>query len=473
MLSFLSYLYTSFLNILVILICIIGIFYLFKKPLYTFYIVIFTLPFKSLYLWVGTNIEIWKILSAASLLIYGPTFLLKSYNRIKSNRYFHLLLFYIFYAVLMTIIFIFVIPEQDKHTVTGGFFKNEGRYIYQIGLFLLTINLILWPIYVIKNEEELFKVFKIMVYSVVVLSILGIVQELSVNFINYDPFPIHRPTGFDYEGGSLVIPEAETRHRMNSLAGEPKHLGIALIVGIMIILLHKLNGKKIIKYDFAFLTIFLICLVSTYSTTGYVWYGVVVLVIAILYNFKLSKNIIGLLIAAGITMLAVYYSTGGEPTPYIVKTINKVGLEVQDEAVFDFLKKEPYYAITGLGLGNVHFYANDYLPPRFPLFRDTPFKGNSGFFLLLGDIGFLGIFMLSVFIIGLIRSNKKLSNSFNGTLLINDKILIHFTIIASAMFLLRYFEFFFVILGMMLYLHNIYSYNQKKSRLSSYYQSRI
>jgi len=452
----------SNINILVILICLIGIFYLFRKPLYTFYIAIFFIPFKSLYLWVGTNIEIWKILSAASLLIYGPTFILKSYNEIKSNKYFHLLMFYIFYAVLMTIVFLVGIPTEYKHTVVGGYFKNEGRYIYQIGLFFMTINLILWPIYIIKKEEELYRVFKIIFYSVAVLSILGIIQELSIMLNNFDPFPINRPTGFDYEGGSLVIPGAEKRHRMNSLAGEPKHLGIALIIGMVILLLYRLNGKKIIKYDYIFLIIFLISLVMTYSTTGYVWYGVAMILIAILYSFKLSRNIIGLLVAASITMAVMHYSTGGEPAPYIVKTINKVGLEVQDEAVFDFFKEEPYYAITGLGLGNIHFFAINYLPPGFPIFRDTPFKGNSGFFLLLGDIGFIGIFILSIFIIGLIRSNKKMSILFNGTLFINDKILIHLTIIASVMFLLRYFELFFVILGMMLYLHNRYSYSQKQ-----------
>lgn len=456
MLTFLSYLYTSYLNIAVILICIVGIFYLFKKPLYTFYIAIFFLPFKSLYLWVGTNIDIWKILSAASFLIYGPTFLLKDYNRIKSNRYFHLLLFYIFYVVLITIIFLFVIPAKDKHTVVGGFFKNEGRYIYQIGLFIITINLILWPVYVIKKEEELFRIFRIMFYSVAVLSILGIIQEMSIMFIDYDPFPIHRPTGFDYEGGSLVIPGAETRHRMNSLAGEPKHLGIALIIGMVIILLHKLNGKNIIKYDFIFLAIFLICLVLTYSTTGYVWFGVAMMLIAILYKSKLSRGIIGLLFAAGITMIVIHYNTAGEPAPYIIKTINKTGLEVQDEAVSDFFKNEPYYAITGLGLGNIHFYADDYLPPRFPLFRDMPFKGNSGIFLLLGDVGLLGMFILGILVIGLIKSIRNYSTGFYGEMTSNYRIIIHFTIVASVMFLLRYFEFFFVILGMMLYLNNTY-----------------
>lgn len=444
-------------TIFVILICLIGIFYLFRKPLYTFYIAIFFLPFKGLYLWVGTNIEIWKILSAVSLLIYGPTFLLKSYNGIKKNRYFHLLMFYISYVVLMTIIFHFLIPGQDKHTVAGGFFKNEGRYIYQIGLFMITVNLILWPIYVLKNKDDISKLFRIVFYSVSVLSILGLFQELSIMFFNNDPFPIHRPEGFDYEGGSLVIPGAETIHRINSLAGEPKHLAIAIIIGMAVTLLHRLNGKRIIRYDLVFFTLFLVSLVLTYSTTGYIWYGVIMFLLVMLYGLKLSRNILALLIAASITMVVAHYSTGGEPTPYIMKTINKTGLEVQDEAVLNFLLEEPHYAITGLGLGNIHFYADQYLPPGFPLFRDTPFKGNTGFLLLLGDIGFIGLLLLFFFISGLIKSTQNLSRSLNKKISTDDKIIIHLTIILLALFALRYFEFFFVVLGYLLFINNQYS----------------
>lgn len=462
MLAFLSNLYTSYLNIAVILICIVGIFYLFKKPLYTFYIAIFFLPFKGLYLWVGTNIEIWKVLSAVSLLIFWPTFLLKSYNGIKNNRYFHLLLFYICYAVLMTVIFLLLIPEQDKHTVVGGFFKNEGRYIYQLGLFLITVNLILWPIYVLRNDDDISKLFRIVFYSVAVLSILGLFQELSIMFFNNDPFPIHRPEGFDYEGGSLVIPKGETIRRINSLAGEPKHLAIVLIIGMVVILLHRLNGKNIIRFDLFFFTLFLACLVLTYSTTGYIWYGVVMFLLMMLYGFKLSRNIMALLIAASITMAVVHYSTGGEPTPYIMKTINKTGLEVQDEAVLHFLLNEPYYAITGLGLGNVHFYADKYLPPGLPIFRDTPFKGNTGLLFLLGDTGFIGLLILFLFISGLIKSTaRNLSRTFNKTILTDNKIIIHLTIILLALFALRYFEFFFVVLGCLLFVNN--QYNSKKT----------
>jgi hypothetical protein len=456
MLSFISFIYTNFINVFVLLSVTVGIYFLFKKPLYTFYIAILTLPFKGLYLWVGTNIEIWKILSALTLLFYGPMLMIRSYNQIKKNRFIHLLTFYILYVIMTTLLFLFFIPESDKHSVSGGFFKNEGRFLYQIGLFIITINLILWPIYVIKKEEDLSQIFKLIVYSNVVLASLGVVQELSIRIAGYDPFPINRPTGFDYEGGSLVVQGAETIHRMNSLAGEPKHLAIALIVGVIVIILYRLNGKKIINYDLLMLTMLLVCLVATYSTTGYIWFGVVMVIIAGLYRFKISKNIILLLVAAGITMGVMYYSTEGNPAPYIVKTINKAGLEVQDEAVFDFFKSEPLYTITGFGLGNIHFYAEAFLPPGFPLFRDAPFKGNTGFFFLLGDVGITGIIMLTFFVVGLVRSNSRFSASENGEEAIIHRIFIHFAIIASVMFLFRYFEFFFVALGIMLYLNNNY-----------------
>lgn len=362
----------------------------------------------------------------------------------------------------MTVIFLLLIPEQDKHTVVGGFFKNEGRYIYQLGLFLITVNLILWPIYVLRNDDDISKLFRIVFYSVAVLSILGLFQELSIMFFNNDPFPIHRPEGFDYEGGSLVIPKGETIRRINSLAGEPKHLAIALIIGMVVILLHRLNGKNIIRFDLFFFTLFLACLVLTYSTTGYIWYGVVMFLLMMLYGFKLSRNIMALLIAASITMAVVHYSTGGEPTPYIMKTINKTGLEVQDEAVLNFLLNEPYYAITGLGLGNVHFYADKYLPPGLPIFRDTPFKGNTGLLFLLGDTGFIGLLILFLFISGLIKSTtRNLSRTFNKTILTDNKIIIHLTIILLALFALRYFEFFFVVLGCLLFVNN--QYNSKKT----------
>jgi hypothetical protein len=103
MLQFISEIYLSHINLFVIVLALTGFYFLLKRPLYAFYLAVFTIPFKSLYLWVGTNIELWKILSAASLVTYGPSLVLKSYNRLKSNRYFHMLVLYIAYGVAMTL----------------------------------------------------------------------------------------------------------------------------------------------------------------------------------------------------------------------------------------------------------------------------------------------------------------------------------------------------------------------------------
>lgn len=452
--TFVSDIYTGYIGILVILLAIVGLYYLIKKPLYAFYLAVFSIPFKSLYLWIGTNIELWKILSAAALVFYGPSLVINSYNRIKNNRHFHLLMFFVGYAILMTILFLFIIPGSDRHTVTGGFFKNEGRFIYQIVFFLITINLVLWPIFVIKNEEQLFKVFRIIVIAGVVLAALGIVQDLSIRLAGQDPFPIHRPTGFDYEGGSLIVEGAETRQRMNSLAGEPKHLAIALIVAFVVMLLYKLNGMKIIRNDFVVMAIFIVCLVETYSATGYIWYGMTMVLIMALYSFKLSRNILALIVASAITMVIVHYSTGGEPAPYIVKTLNKAGLEVQDEAVMGYFVENPFMALTGLGLGNIHFYAVGYLPPGFPIFHDAPFKGNTGLLFLLGDVGLIGIALLTMMVIGLVKSSHRITEELKTNEFSRYRILIHFTLISGVLFLLRQFEMFYVSLGLLLYFNS-------------------
>ncbi len=452
--AFISDIYITHIGTLVILLTILGLYFFIKRPLYAYYLTISTIPFKSFYLWVGTNIELWKLLSALSLLFYWPSLVFRNYKNIKNNRYFHLIIFFVAYAILLTILFLFLVPEGDKHRVVGGYFKNEGRFIYQILFFLITINLVLWPIFVIKDEEQLYKIFKIIATAGLVLTVAGIFQDLSIKLLGFNPFPIHRPTGFDYEGGTLYVEGAASRQRINSLAGEPKHLAIAIIVAFTSILLHRLNGLKIFRYDFAILVAFLLCLVETYSATGYIWYGVVMMVVLFLYSFRVSKNIIALIVASAITLLIAYFSTNGEPAPYIVKTINKTGLEIQDEAVFKYFRDNPFMAISGLGLGNIHFYAVNYLPRGFPLFHDTPFKGNTGFFFLLGDLGLIGLIMIFVIVAGLIKESNRILFNLDKNSLKKYRIVIHFTFVVGTLYLLRHFELFFVSVGLLLYLHN-------------------
>ena len=111
-------------------------------------------------------------------------------------------------------------------------------------------------------------------------------------------------------------------------------------------------------------------------------------------------------------------------------------------------------AITGTGLGNIHFFAEAYLPFRFPLFHDTPFKGNSGFLLLLGDVGIIGISMLALLTIGLIRSIHRRVDVRDPDMSGKYAVIVHFASIAFVLFLLRSFELFYLTLGLLLYLQN-------------------
>jgi len=448
-----SDIYILYHNYLVFIPVVVGLYYLIRKPIYTFYIAVFTLPFKSLFFWAGTTFEAWKILSLAAFLMYGLPLLL---SKKRNNLLFQLFTLYILYVVLLTIAFFFLIPETYKYTVTGGFLKNEGRWIYQILFFLINVNFVLWPVYVIKDESELHKTFQVIIYSIIVLSILGILQEASIKMGNFDPFPIHRLPDyevgvFDYEGGMITADGMDVIHRMNSLGGEPKHFAVTLILGIVIILLYGLNRKTIVKYNFVVFLMFLICLFATYSTTGYIWFGVMLAVILMLYRAKVFKRLIIIILILSCFLIA-YLMIKGNLLPYVDKTLAKIGFQDTDKAVFDYLKDNPIFALTGVGLGNIHFFAASHLPLGHPL-ANTSFKGVTGFFLLLGDTGFLGLLILFLFLKGLLHSLRSRMPFIGQDDFSLCRIVAHFSILISILFLLRYFELFYLALGVMFYLH--------------------
>lgn len=447
---FISKGYEFFIDFGLFLLVLVGVFFLFKRPRYAYYLTVFTVPFKSLYIWMGTNIEVWKLMSAMSLCLYGPRFLLDVSHKLRKNPSATRLTLFVLYAIFITIVIPFTIPDTDKQVMEGGFFKNEGRIIFQIVFFLITINLILWPSYILKNVQQAFYTFRVIVLSVITLSVAGLIQLVSLNTTGYDPFPIHRVHGLDNTGGLIAVQGFGSVQRLNSLAGEPKHFAIALIIGFLILIIHRLNNVRIISHEIMFMGMFFVCLVATYSTTGYLWFGVTIISIFALYRQKFTGSSLLLVLLAALSLSVANLGTGGGSDAYIDKTINKTGLEIQDEAVLGYLKDNPLEAITGLGLGNIHHYAVHYIPLCFPLFRKTPFKGNTGLFLLLGDVGLIGIILLTLFITKLIfkKFNKNKTQTIGKE---RQDALTHIIIISYALFMMRYFELFYVFLGISLY----------------------
>ena len=63
-----------------------------------------------------------------------------------------------------------------------------------------------------------------------------------------------------------------------------------------------------------------------------------------------------------------------------------------NKPVIGFLENHPKFLITGVGLGNIHFWALDYIPEEYMHFMGgNVFCAKSGFLRVLSELGVLGV----------------------------------------------------------------------------------
>ena len=445
-----SSLYLASIPFVVILFTATGLFYIFKKPIITLYIMTFTFFFKNFFIYIGTSFDTWKLLSVGFLFIYFFRWMYK-YIHGSKNIYETIYIFLVLYVLLMTIVNHFLLYGIDINAMKGGFFKNEGRIFTQIIFFVISINLIFIPFYVIKSHFEIHKILQLIVKACIILATLGMFQYFYVQFLGGEnPFPIQASDGKSHSGYILDL-----MFRINSIAGEPKHMGIAMALGTIMLLLAKVNNLKLVRYDSLWIVLFIINLFLTFSTTGYVLVLVGILIILFLKGILNFKSVAIISIIVSLVFLII---TNVPEDVYFIfeKQASKASLEVQDDAVKSYIvEEEPIHAIIGTGLGNIHHYAVKYLPPEFPLFKDTPFKGNTGILILVADYGLIGILLLYVTTFLLIKKNLAYIKKKNMPSYPEEVVAIYFTLILSFIFLLRYYELFFLFIGVMLSLNKI------------------
>lgn len=443
--------YIASIDIIVLALILAGVFFLKNKPINTLYIILFTFPYKNFYIWVGTNLEIWKVLSIIFVVIYWPIWILSKNNGGRHYKYLIYFIFLIFYVLAMTVIHDLVIDPENKKIMIGGFLKNEGRIYIQIMFFLISVNLVFIVYNIVDSYKTALNCVRALLYGVVVLAGFGVIQFIVVKLTGINIFPIQGSDGISHSGYIL-----NTVFRINSLAGEPKHMGMAMAIGIIIIILSRVNKLDLMKYEWVILIIMFLNLFFTYSTTGYAWLGVGLIIIFILYSLKNTRNII--LSVLLLTMVSTFFFNISDLSRgTFEKQISKTSFEPQDEAVKSYFLENPLHAVTGTGLGNIHHYAEKYIPSFFPLFHDIPFKGNSGFYLLLGDYGLIGLFGLYFIILLVIIRNLNLANNLSKdkTEYKTSIFLSHFSLILSFLFLARYTELLFIFLGILFVLNKL------------------
>ena len=308
----------------------------------------------------------------------------------------------------------------------------------------MTINLTYIFFFLIKSFDDITKCFKVLLYSIVTLSVFGVVQFFIVKTTGVNPFPINGSDGVTHSGYVF-----NTVFRINSLAGEPKHMAIASVIGVIIIVTNKLNKIISIKFEKLILLLFLFNLFFTYSTTGYVLLTIslgAIVIINRLFNWK--TFIFGtLLMIIGVGLFSKLSEI--EKKSFVIQK-DKAEFEIQDQSIIDYFSDNPLNSITGLGLGNIHYYSVKYIPENFPLFKDTPYKANSGILFMISDYGIIGFITIILLILNVFEKNKKLLKSNNFSYKNESLIITNFSLILFIIFLFRYYELFYIFLGIMI-----------------------
>jgi hypothetical protein len=127
---------------------------------------------------------------------------------------------------------------------------------------------------------------------------------------------------------------------------------------------------------------------------------------------------------------------------FAARTYERTELEDFDEAILSFLIHEPEQMVLGVGMGNVHLYADRYLPVNaVPYARGTAFRAKAGTLKLLSEFGLLGFLLWTVAFISqlnAINSAKQMlrQNRYQSSL---DAIASATFLLGSSLFIVYFF----------------------------------
>jgi len=397
-----------------------GFIYIFRgdnKYLNLAKVYVFSIPFFGLMYDVGVSLTIDRFWAVIMLLV-----LILNKNLFKIEKSLKYLLFFIFYAFSITIIISQFLPDTANLFPP---FRGKYRYITQILIWGLLIITVFYFTKYLKTEEDVKQLLKTLIISSFTLSLIGIFQYLFYKRFGYDIIPIgflqgeERSGIFDYEGKHIF--------RVSSIGGEPKHFAYTLSIVLPLLIFSKYFKIINLRYYFSISIVMLINLFLTFSTQGYILFILNIfigLIFIIFYKgIKLKFIVYSSLIFAFIIILLIL-------NPIIfdlikLRTIDRLtdpsiigassAIEDWNEAVIGFLNNNPHWLLTGVGLGNIHLYAQDYIPEYANYMQNNVFVAKSGFLRLLSETGIIGLF---IFIIAYIRplisiyKNSKQMNLF-------------------------------------------------------------
>ncbi|OQW92619.1 MAG: hypothetical protein BWK78_01160 [Thiotrichaceae bacterium IS1] len=431
----------------------------FTKPKVTLLLAIFLTPW-TIDFDVGLRVTVFQIVLVALLV---TLFLKTNISRSsKANTPIRpIFIIFMVYAVFWSIVQIPFLPEAQ---VTGGGWRSPVyRALFQIPQFFLT----LLPIFVVPrlfhSQRDLISAGRIYIQSAVTLAIIGWMQVLIWFATGWNPIPggwsnsLLSGTAVRESLGTFNL-AGLTIMRMSSFGGEPKGLGQGLTLAVLLIQTIYLIDKKAINRRIKFIWFFLI--VSTFMTMSssafLVWFiGTLVLLVfgsakplfsSSSRTSKITSYLAILFLFILIVIPIITYDPDKSSDDNLVsgliyeRTVGRGIVEDYDDAVISYLREHPLQTMFGVGLGNIHLYADAYLAPEILHYAaGAAFVAKSGYLRLISELGIIG---LVIFVYWTWRQKKILDRTISKNSLIQSDLLAYqilsvFVLIALFAFLAR------------------------------------
>jgi hypothetical protein len=360
-----------------------------RHPRLAIYVILVSIVLKGQYLWVGRAIYAWQIgaLLGLAYLATGPARGI-TLQAGRALSVFHTsMLLYFTYTFLVSVPMWLVFGAEGLGDT--GTQVSMSRVLTQTVYFFFLIGLYGFGLRAGRHLNTI-DLLKAIILTATLVGYGAILQTFVLRYAGINIFPI---IGSDDTIRSAYL--LDTVFRATSFAGEPKHLGLLMSMGLIALFVTRLfrisTGGRLAFHKPLAMSI---ALLLSLSSTGIFLAAGGIGLVAVLFFQRLRSADLAAIGVLAVMMLTQVVGAEGDFASSLERQLQRTEFEVQDESVKDGLLADPLFSVTGTGLGNIHLIAVDYLPSNFPLFRDRGYKANSGLFYVLGDSGVIGLLLL-------------------------------------------------------------------------------
>lgn len=357
---------TEYAHLLLAGLILIGlIFFVFRRPFYSFPLFIISLPFEAAFVIEdGFTIRLSYILFIITILglfFSGRKLYLKSPLNIP---------IFIFLGIytLSLLMTIFASPPAVEFGETVGYRATQLRSIIQLLFLFFFASAYFLTLHFCSDKEKLGKVLKVYIGIALLISTYGIYQffanKFGLPFVDITSAISTRGVGYGvayYADPALFRPHATFQEPLNF-----GHYILSIFPLVLILYIFKDNSSKnnlLIKPNLFLIFIFATALLLTKSGGAWVGFTVAILLTLLLIKRKHKLKLIGLLVFAVIFFSILIL-------PFISDQYRNVGEFITFRFSLEQLSQQPRllsipfiidlwqrYPILGVGIGNYGLYA--------------------------------------------------------------------------------------------------------------------